>query len=58
MRQSSLAPANFSIAGYGEFHPVADNATEEGRAENRRVDIVLLHGKDTVSSSLRRLNSQ
>jgi chemotaxis protein MotB len=31
-----------SVAGYAEFHPTADNATLEGRARNRRVDIVLL----------------
>ncbi|MGO9939737.1 MAG: hypothetical protein ACLPH3_18880 [Terracidiphilus sp.] len=28
--------------GYAEFHPVASNTTAEGRAENRRVDLVIL----------------
>jgi chemotaxis protein MotB len=32
-----------SVAGYAEFHPVASNGTPEGRARNRRVDIVLLN---------------
>ena len=31
-----------SAAGYAEFHPVASNATAEGRAQNRRVDLVVL----------------
>lgn len=32
----------FSIAGYAENAPTADNSTEEGRRRNRRVDIVIL----------------
>jgi chemotaxis protein MotB len=35
---------NMSVAGYAEFHPAASNDTEEGRARNRRLDIVLLSG--------------
>jgi len=35
-----------SVAGYAEYHPVASNDTVEGRARNRRVDIVLLTEKD------------
>lgn len=31
-----------SAAGYAEFHPIASNATPEGRATNRRVDVVVL----------------
>jgi chemotaxis protein MotB len=33
-----------SVAGYAEFHPAATNDTSEGRARNRRVDIVVLNG--------------
>jgi chemotaxis protein MotB len=37
--QSGLEPARFSAYGYGEFRPVADNATPEGRGKNRRIEI-------------------
>ena len=37
-------PARLSLAGYGGERPIADNASSEGRALNRRVDLVILHG--------------
>jgi chemotaxis protein MotB len=41
--QHAADPASISAAGYAEFRPVASNATEQGRIQNRRVDIVLLN---------------
>jgi chemotaxis protein MotB len=38
-----LPMARLSVAGYAENVPLADNQTEEGRARNRRVDIVILN---------------
>ena len=40
-----FAPERLSAAGYAEFHPVASNLTPNGRAQNRRVDIVILAEK-------------
>jgi len=37
-----LPPSHLSAAGYGEFHPIATNDTPEGRAQNRRLDVVIL----------------
>ncbi len=38
----AITPERLSAAGYAEFHPVASNDTADGRAENRRVDLVVL----------------
>ena len=39
---SKVSPLRLSPAGYGENWPVASNETAEGRAANRRVDLVIL----------------
>ncbi len=36
-----IPPGRLSAAGYAEYHPIAENDTEEGRTLNRRVDIIL-----------------
>jgi chemotaxis protein MotB len=41
LSHTSIAPDHLAIAGYGPFHPVADNATEDGRARNRRVEVIV-----------------
>ena len=37
-----FSPARLAAAGYAEYHPVDSNSTAEGKAHNRRVDIVVL----------------
>ncbi|MBS1758717.1 MAG: OmpA family protein [Bacteroidetes bacterium] len=37
-----LDPAKMAAAGRGEYKPIADNSTKEGRAANRRTRIVIL----------------
>ena len=37
-----FAPTRLSAAGFAEYHPIASNATAQGRGQNRRVDIVIL----------------
>jgi outer membrane protein OmpA-like peptidoglycan-associated protein len=41
LTRKGVDPERIRIQGYGESSPVADNRTPEGRANNRRVEIVL-----------------
>ena len=40
--KAGVGSAQLAAVGYGEFHPIADNSTAEGRARNRRIAIVVL----------------
>ena len=50
-----IDPRRLGAVGYGEFRPVADNATSEGRARNRRIAITILSeelaGADTTGTT-------
>ncbi|QIK38912.1 flagellar motor protein MotD [Caldichromatium japonicum] len=51
--QNGVEPDRMVAIGYGEFHPIESNATEAGRARNRRVSIIVLPAlSETRSSAL------
>lgn len=45
--QENFIDSNIKIAGYGESKPIASNATEEGRARNRRVVIKIYNQQNS-----------
>ena len=47
--RKGIDPKRISIAGYGELKPIASNDTPEGRARNRRVEILILKRKPSFS---------
>lgn len=44
LKHFDVDPDKISATGYAEFRPIADNSLQEGRAKNRRVDLVMLSG--------------
>lgn len=47
-----IDPANLTAAGRSEFAPVATNETNEGKAKNRRIEVILTPKLDEVSKLL------
>lgn len=43
----NILPNRLSATGYGEFRPLGDNSTAQGRQKNRRVEIVILPNRTT-----------
>ena len=42
VNDSGVDPRKISVAGYGQYRPIADNSTPDGRRMNRRVDLVVI----------------
>ncbi len=42
IENGGMNPERFSFQGYGQYSPKYDNSTDEGKAKNRRVEIVLV----------------
>ena len=47
MSSHNIQPDRISTIGYSEYRPVASNDTTEGRAKNRRVEIILLSEEES-----------
>jgi len=45
MEKENIDSKRFTVYGYGEFRPVTDNDTEEGRAKNRRIEISIMRAQ-------------
>ena len=45
VRSSGVSPDTIAITGYGPLRPVAPNTTAQGRAKNRRVEIIFKNQK-------------
>jgi OOP family OmpA-OmpF porin len=39
--RQGIDPSRITVRGYGESHPVASNDTAEGRAQNRRAEVIV-----------------
>lgn len=42
MQKDGVSPARLAVMGYADQHPIADNSSAGGRAQNRRVEVLIL----------------
>jgi chemotaxis protein MotB len=49
---AAINPENLTAAGRGEYAPIASNASAEGKAKNRRIEVILTPKLDEISKLL------
>ncbi|MBL8251073.1 MAG: flagellar motor protein MotD [Candidatus Competibacter sp.] len=47
LMKNGVRPERMAAIGYGEYQPIADNRTEQGRLQNRRVVLVIMGNTDS-----------
>ncbi len=52
LKNGNIDPQNLTAAGKGEFAPLVPNTSEEGKAKNRRIEVVLTPKLDEISRLL------
>jgi chemotaxis protein MotB len=52
--KNGVKPSKLSAAAYGASHPISTNATPQGRAKNRRVDIVFFAHKKSLQNKVKK----
>ena len=57
MRKAGVAKERMAVVGYADQRPTSTNATAEGRATNRRVEVIIMPAGSSQNGQFARLNS-
>jgi chemotaxis protein MotB len=56
LKNIEILPQNLTAAGRGEYLPIATNSTREGRASNRRIEVILSPQLDEITQIINTLD--
>ena len=56
LKNIEILPQNLTAAGRGEYLPIATNSTREGRATNRRIEVILSPQLDEITQIINTLD--
>ena len=56
LKNTEILPQNLTAAGRGEYLPIATNSTREGRATNRRIEVILSPKLDEITQIINTLD--